>query len=113
MAVAYTHWWDFFGEFHVLCDGLVTLDRTFLLNVLQLVAEIRPLIDYTYQAILDREINVGTFLDFLGEVALGFYGKLFATVVRLATRLISAGEGLEAHGDGGFGVRSTYLISKL
>ena len=113
MAVAYTDWWDFLGQIYVLCDGLVTLYRAFLLNVLQLVADIRLLIDDTYQAILDREVNVGTFLDFLCEVALGFDSQLFATVVRLAKGLISAADGARAHGEGGFGVRSTYLMSKL
>ena len=77
----------------VLCDDFVAFYRAFLVDSFQVVAGICLGVDEGYQAVLDRKVDIGTFLHFLGEIAFGFDGKLLATVLMLAATSRSAREG--------------------
>ena len=79
-----TYPWDFLGQIHVLGDGHLPFQRTFLVDVLHLITQIRFLIYQANHTIFDLQMDFSTLLDLLGEVALGFYGELLATVMLLA-----------------------------
>lgn len=78
---------------HLLCDEFVAFYRAFLVDSLQVVADICLGVDEGYQAVLDRKVDIGIFFHLLGEIAFGFDGKLLATVLMLAATSKSAREG--------------------
>ena len=77
-----SYWWNLLGQVDILGYSLLTLERAFLIYVLHLLAQIHSLADQFDQAILDGNVDIGAFLNLLGEITLGFDRERFATAVK-------------------------------
>lgn len=73
-----TYWWNLAWQIHLLGNCLLSTQWTILVHVLHLLAEIGRLANQGNDTVFDRQIDVCAFLNFLSEIALGFYCESFA-----------------------------------
>ena len=74
-----SYWWDLTGQVDILGYRLLPTQRACLIQILHLLTTVHRLGEYFDQAVFHRNIDVGTLLNFLSEIALGLDRQFLAT----------------------------------